>query len=884
MKTKLFAIILGVFLISGIVSCTKEPVSVVQTDNNTKKENVGEVTENDQDNNKKTKFITFDEALELIRNESNDAKSMLDDGFEPTDEGCETYINGLMCRRINLVRNTETEEELSYFAADNFGGVYMSYAPETDEWYAVNDVAWVYSYKSEEDLFYINTDSSSGDYKFFIDNSMEEISTLIVGNEDVDPIVVVAMKDKVRIIVEMYDNDKIIETYFDKELDFGDAISVNAAISENNSVLRIRGIWNDGEEEYNAEWFGNCYDGMFSFWKFVRELHGTDAAFLDGKWTFVSAETDGYEYTAAEVTFDSEITISENIANYTYSDDTTDVFNEFEAELELINEPVYEGCGNDLWSVKLNIINGYNQPDEEYYATLTDENTLLLQHLFPFDGTQGVSYTTYTRKNARTNQKAETISLIAGTGEVIEFDEDTYQNIISASIPVVHAYYGDENTYPALEKALNAHNEKEEEYQFDFIYENLDYAKESYGENPEYFYEFESDVIPFVRRADTFVTSILYQQYTYAGGIHGNYYYYGKNYDTQTGKLLKLSNVINDKDQLVTAIYEQLDKYLNYIEFDDSLDMYEVLSDENLFSWTLDYNGITLYFSPYSIASYANGIQVVNVSNEEYPDVLNEEYKNVPESYGIELAYDTPHYYDVTGDGEVDEILFSAYVSDEGEPGEVSFYINGRTFDEENWLYDAEATFVHAENGKNYIYLEILRENDYRETVCYEISDEIKKVGSLDGGLRKIYHEGEYFILTKDVLTNPNSFCLQSSTHLLSTVTGHKQYHIGENGIPQTNDVIFKFDEENMFTFTMLSDLEADVYDMEKGKRTGKKKTLKQGEKVTYIATDNEAYGYLKTSDGTVICVEAVFDKENYWYVIDGVNIEEIFDGVMYAG
>ena len=39
MKTKLFAIILGVFLITGIVSCTKEPVSVVQTDNNTKKEN-----------------------------------------------------------------------------------------------------------------------------------------------------------------------------------------------------------------------------------------------------------------------------------------------------------------------------------------------------------------------------------------------------------------------------------------------------------------------------------------------------------------------------------------------------------------------------------------------------------------------------------------------------------------------------------------------------------------------------------------------------------------------------------------------------------------------------------------------------------------------------
>ena len=35
---------------------------------------------------------------------------------------------------------------------------------------------------------------------------------------------------------------------------------------------------------------------------------------------------------------------------------------------------------------------------DDFYATLIDENTLLLQRLYPFDGTQGVSYQTYVRK------------------------------------------------------------------------------------------------------------------------------------------------------------------------------------------------------------------------------------------------------------------------------------------------------------------------------------------------------------------------------------------------------------------------------------------------------------------------------------------------------
>lgn len=123
-----------------------------------------------------------------------------------------------------------------------------------------------------------------------------------------------------------------------------------------------------------------------------------DVSLLDGEWVFAYGETDGYEFTAEEEGIESviSINISNSAAKYYSKTEFTD--EKFDAELEIIEVPVYEGCGNDEWKVKFNTYNSTFGEDEEFYATLIDENTLLLRHLFPFDGTQGVSHQTYTRK------------------------------------------------------------------------------------------------------------------------------------------------------------------------------------------------------------------------------------------------------------------------------------------------------------------------------------------------------------------------------------------------------------------------------------------------------------------------------------------------------
>ena len=287
----------------------------------------------------------------------------------------------------------------------------------------------------------------------------------------------------------------------------------------------------------------------------------------------------------------------------------------------------------------------------------------------------------------KTEDAVNTIQLITGTGETLEFDKDTYDTIISESHPVVLLYYGDENKYPKLNSALEDNNKSEKEYLLEFIDKNKDFATERFLEDGEYFHPFESTVTPYIRRADTLVTSILYYGYEFTGGVHGNYYYHGKNYDTKTGKELTLSEVITDKEKLAQAVSEQLDKYWSDADLNESVDIAEIINDETAISWILDYNGITICFMPYSIASYASGAQIVTISNEEYPDVLKAEYKKLPSSYGIELAKDAPFYYDVTGDGVVDEIFAGGYESNEGDSGCIDITVNGKSFEEEEWFY-----------------------------------------------------------------------------------------------------------------------------------------------------------------------------------------------------
>lgn len=97
--------------------------------------------------------------------------------------------------------------------------------------------------------------------------------------------------------------------------------------------------------------------------------------------------------------------------------------------------------------------------------------------------------------------------------------------------------------------------------------------------------------------------------------------------------------------------------------------------------------------------------------------------------------------------------------------------------------------------------------------------------------------------------------------------------------ISESHPVVYLYyGDENKY-----SDLANALYDKKTDTISGTK-TLYTGDKVVYIATDGESRGLLKCEDGTILCMEYKFDEEKFYMTVNGIKIEEILDGVVYAG
>ena len=113
---------------------------------------------------------------------------------------------------------------------------------------------------------------------------------------------------------------------------------------------------------------------------------------------------------------------------------------------------------------------------------------------------------------------------------------------------------------------------------------------------------------------------------------------------------------------------------------------------------------------------------------------------------------------------------------------------------------------------------------------------------------------------------------------MLGTGYGYAEYHVGADGLP-VNDNGWHIIEYQV-EFTMLRNVTVSLVS-EAGKNIGKT-TLKTGNKVTYYRTDGESWADLKLPDGSIGRVKPVY--QDGYRTIDGVDIEKIFDGIMFGG
>ena len=235
----------------------------------------------------------------------------------------------------------------------------------------------------------------------------------------------------------------------------------------------------------------------------------------------------------------------------------------------------------------------------------------------------------------------------------------------------------------------------------------------------------------FVRRADTLAMSFLEGVLIDKGDGWGMRYVFGKNYDARTGEALFLSDVFTDMQGLAGAVGEQLRRDYPSASFMEDgglamMEKVEALAGEGNLNWTLDPCGATFYFnpdspsvhSPHAIGAFKEGIFTTTILFDERPELFDDEYRRAPKSYCMELRPWTP-VRTAFADGSARAVQVQ---QTSATAEKLTVICGGAKHIEPGFARDVKATLVSLEDGRRYIYADILSDDKEYETYIYDLN------------------------------------------------------------------------------------------------------------------------------------------------------------------
>lgn len=466
-------------------------------------------------------------------------------------------------------------------------------------------------------------------------------------------------------------------------------------------------------------------------------------------------------------------------------------------------------------------------------------------------------------------------------------------------------FLADEKTtlrYPKLADALMQLKEQKEH--------NFDMATESLLDSQQFMIETESYPIDLtdytecrVLRADNVLFSFIETNENYYGGAHGMYSVAGYAFDVDTGKNLSFTDIVVDETKIRDLIAEKLDEEYGDIFFDDIhtlIDQY----DFNSLCWSISYFDVTLYFNPYDLGPYASGSQQVVFPFSEYADLFDEKYLYVPEQFVTQLSEYEQFCMDVNGDGKNEDIgLSSKYLEDDCLSVLIS--VDGKETDSDSRSYRIDTYLIKVQN-KVYLYLFEHHENDYVTLKVYDFAKE-DFVENDNANLyipeKSNFEERDNISFcesTSPVFSNPGKVRMASRLETLSTYQGTKEYHVNESGMLVTDDDYY--DVEVSFLIKTLEDIPCQIVSGEE-MNTSESGTIPAGTFVKIISAtedkvfvveaigyapdeNNDMYGFYE-DDNTQYNTEEIFCiqlDEEFGNTLNGRDVWELFDGLMYAG
>lgn len=340
----------------------------------------------------------------------------------------------------------------------------------------------------------------------------------------------------------------------------------------------------------------------------------------------------------------------------------------------------------------------------------------------------------------------------------------------------------------------------------------------------------------------------------------------GYSYDSRTGEVLTLSQVVKDMNQLQAAVNEVLKE-------NDKSDLSAIAKEaleKDAIVWALGNEGLDLFIAQ-SDGNYVDYQRIV-ISYERYPDLFGDGVKLRPAEYAAQLMTTAKSYID----GKVLQVT-----APETEGGSFTVTVDDKQFTVEKPEMAVgliSLLYVKTASG-TYLYPEF--QGDYSD------ASYLLPVDLQSGKASKLPEDRELgmgFDLQNAV--NPDALALSVRSDTLSTLYTFYPVKIGSDGVPEA------IGERHYFSgVTVLHSKQALTLSLVKdGKETGEKTEVPSDSNYFFYAGDNKSYVDFRLEDGREVRVHIKNYPENDWEEGSVWMIEEqyrdidVFSGMRYAG
>ena len=456
--------------------------------------------------------------------------------------------------------------------------------------------------------------------------------------------------------------------------------------------------------------------------------------------------------------------------------------------------------------------------------------------------------------------------------------------------------------YPHLNKAIEAENDViAEKYEKTFA-EIKEAAENAIAEQREDTEEFpvgnmEGKIVPV--RCDRSVLSFYeVTSLYYPGAAHGSVGYSGYNYKPENGEQITLADVFTDPAALKPVVAKYLRAQADGSPVDGAEDMLQYYFDEgnmDALTWVIDQDGVTFLFAPSDIAPYAMGTLEAKIYFDREPSLFTGNYGSSKEGYVKPMSPYTEMTVDLDGDGS-DEKLSVTGTYEEGNEiyaySGIQISVGDQVCTAEQYCFSMQPSFVHTEDGRNYVYVVTATDNDYPELTVFAIKDNVPSLlGKMDGtGFASAFHpeyvDGEYSLeqsfSERYPLIDPSKFALGTRMQLMSTYSGHRFYKAGEDGMPAPLTDSYEIDAD--ITLTTLVPVKAEVVDLSKEEATGEEKEIPAGTKLNFWRTNGTDTVDMRTDDMEVGEAFRFIVETSDGQIVNGIKLDEAFDGTMFGG